>query len=173
MKHILTTLLLGITCMLLSSVAAAQQVKSAIGVRLGLPYAVSAKYFFDENWAAEALLGVRPHIGNPYRSTSVAGAVLYHLPLELDDPDFRQLNVYFGGGAGLNIWRYDRDFPFRDSYDRTILGFRAYIGAQYAFSDLPLEVTIDTGPGLRFGNLFLNTFDYHFSTGIRYIIGRQ
>ena len=168
-----------LACALLVARPAAAQgdVGLAIGARVGYPFGLSLKAFVTDEIALEGVAGFRPYWGSRYASTDLRFIGLYHYDLELSEDGLEPLQLVFGGGIGFRFWNYDDDFfgpgRSRGDYASTTLGLRAYVGAQYAFDDVPLELTLDIGPGLGFGRLWVNTFDFHYSAGVRYIISRR
>jgi hypothetical protein len=138
----------------------AQEYKLAIGARLGYPLAASLKFFIDESSALEGYVGTRWYSNYSWRNLS--GAYLYHFPLEGVDG----LQLYAGGGASLYFWSYD----FQGNNASTSIGIQGYVGLDYAFADVPLNLTFDWVP-----TLFLNGFDSglggrYGSIGVRYIL---
>lgn len=174
MRHV-SAVCLACVLTLLAAPASAQDVGLAAGARLGTPTALSLKAFVTDEIAFEGMLGVRPHFGSDFTSANVRLAGFYHYDLELDD-DWEPLQLMMGAGLGLTFWNYDDDFFVRRNerdFDNTSLNFRLYVGGQYAFEDVPLEITADVGPGLRFGSIFYGFFGLHTSVGVRYIISRR
>lgn len=175
-QTILTTLAL--SCALALS-AAAQDVGLALGARVGYPWGLSVKAFVTDEIALEGIAGFHPYFGSRYRSFDARFGGFYHYDLELTEDGLEPLQLMFGATAGLRFWRYDDDFfgpglgRLRDDYSDTTFDLRAHVGAQYAFDDIPLELTLDIGPGLGFGDLWINAFSFHSSAGVRYIISRR
>ena len=169
-----------LVCSLLSARPAVAQgdVGLAAGLRLGYPFGLSVKGFVTDEIALEGVAGFRPYWGRGYGATDLRLIGLYHYDLELTEDGWEPLQLVFGGGIGFRFWNYDDDFYRNNGRDRgyysgTTLGIRAYVGAQYAFDDVPLELTLDVGPGLGFGRLWVNAFGFHYSAGVRYIISRR
>ena len=155
---------------LLPQVASAQQVKSAIGARLGYPLTASYKHFLSDEGALEATLGFRPFRSDRY--TTAGLAYLHHIPLELED-DLAPLHAYFGGGGHVLLWTYD-DLGSRNLYASTTLGISAYAGLQYAFEAAPIELTADIMPTLYLGSVRINRIGFNnWTLGVRYILSRQ
>jgi len=148
------------------SVDAQDGYKTAVGVRLGSPLSASGKMFVSEKGAIEAYVGTTWwYVG--YNSLSVNAAYLVHEPLEIEE--IEGLRYYYGGGVGTQFWRYNNDFvnPGRD----ISLSFSGYIGLDYYFEDMPLNVSIDWRPTIFLGSL-LNTFGGRYgSVSVRYILG--
>ena len=157
--------------------AAAQDVGLAAGVRVGYPWGLSVKYFVTDEIALEGMAGFQPFFGSPYSTVDLRLGGFYHYDLELREDGLEPLQLMFGASAGVRFWNYDDDFFFgpgdRNGLSDVTLGLRAHVGAQYAFEDLPLELTLDVGPGIGFGDLWINAFSFHSSAGVRYIISRR
>lgn len=144
--------------------ADAQVYKSAIGARLGYPLSASYKTFISNSSALEGYVGFRGY--SAYRWISINGAYLIHRPIE----GVTNLQWYFGGGAGVYFYTYDTGFFEPGS--STSFGLQGYIGLDYTFEDLPLNLTVDWIP-----TIFLNGFNNGFggsygSLGVRYVLGR-
>jgi hypothetical protein len=113
----------------------AQPFQKALGIRLGYPLSVSYKQFVSEKNAFEVYAGFRGY--KESQGLSLNGAYLVHN----DITGLRGLQFYFGGGAGVHFWSYDR-------YDRgnTTSSISGYLGLQYVFADLPISLTADWIP---------------------------
>lgn len=156
-KSILFTFLM--LC-LFSFNAQAQNYKSAVGLRLGTPLSASYKLFINESSAIEGYASFRSFSG--YSWFSVNGAYQIHKPIAQVDG----LNYYFGGGAGVYFWSFD----FGGNNATTTLGIQGYLGLDYTFEDLPINLTVDWVPTF-FVNGFTSGFGAGFgSVGIRYTL---
>ena len=105
-----------------------------------------------------------------YRWTNISAAYQIHKPVSLDGVE--GLNYYFGGGASAYFWSYDVGFLDRDRYTSTSFGIQGYLGLDYVFEDLPINISLDWTP-----TVFLNGFGSGFgggfgSLGIRYVFSR-
>lgn len=152
----------------------AQNYNSAIGARLGYPLSLSYKKFIGESSAFELLAGTH---GRRYtysfgdygwRWFMVGGAYQKHQPLNLDADGLENLQWYWGGGATAYFWTFD-DY-YADRYASTSFGIQGYIGLDYAFDEIPLNITLDWVP-----TIFLNGFGSGFgagygSVGVRYVL---
>jgi len=141
--------------------AQAQFYKSAVGLRLGYPASVSYKQFVNEKMAFEVYAGTRGWTG--YRWFNVSGALQVHTPIE----DLEGLSYYYGGGASVYFWTYDNFFL--ESEASTSVGIQGYLGLDYAFDSVPINITIDWIP-----TFFVNGFGNGFGGGygsldVRYI----
>lgn len=144
----------------------AQEYKTAAGLRLGSPSALSLKYFLSEPLALEVYAGGRFYSWGNW--LSINGAFQYHTPLEIEG--IEGLQWYVGAGAGAYFWNYDRGFGVGAS-DLTI-GIQGYLGLDwYPTPDLPLAISADWVPTLFVGDAFLSGFGAGYGTvGIRYIL---
>ncbi len=164
MKAITISGIFTVILFLFSQNTEAQVYNSAIGARLGYPLSLSYKTFISNESALEGYVGFRNWPN--YRWVSVNGAYLLHFPIE----EVPNLQWYVGGGGGLYFWNYKVFGSERDS--QVGLGVQAYLGIDYTFEEVPLNLTIDwiptvflsgyrTGFGATYGNV-----------GVRYVMGR-
>lgn len=175
MRHLLNTLFLAMTLLLCcqSSVfAQAETPKLAAGIRLGYPISVSVKASPGEgDNAIEAFIGYRNRRSSFYRNTTIGVLYQVHKPLDLGDID--GLQYYFGGGAGIIFWSYDRDILFRSDYSRTSIGILGNAGLNYTFEDSPVNISLDWMPRLFIGNVNTSSFGYGYgAVSARYVISR-
>jgi len=122
----------------------AQSWEKAIGLRLGFPNSITYKQFISEKAAIEGILGTRGDFG--YRSLNLAAAYQIHNTL-LDD-DFGELRWYFGGGATLNV--ISANSSTRINAGRISTGVQGYIGVDYNFNDVPINISLDWIPTFLF-----------------------
>lgn len=137
---------------------------SAIGLRFGSPLAISYKKFVKDDIAAEGYLAFRSFSG--YSFTSVALSAQKHNPIS----EVENLSWYYGAGAGLFFYSFDNDFV-TDSGSLGI-GLQGYLGLDYAFSEIPLNLSIDWIP-----TIFISGFGSGFGAGYgtlsaRYILNQ-
>lgn len=110
----------------------AQDYKLGLGIRLSsasptLSNSVSAKYFFTESSAVDALIsfgGSRFGIGGLYE---------LHTPLNATEG----LKWYYGGGAYVGFQDHE-----------TYLGPTGVVGLDYKFTNVPLNLSLDWKPEL-------------------------
>ncbi len=176
MKHTFSTFAtLAVLTFATSSTLRAQQVRTAAGGRLGSPFGLSVKHFVTDDLALEGIASIGLY--NSRRDFSLSAAALYHLNLDFGDADLELLKLYVGGGAGVSFFNYRDRYFFGTGRSRSEVGaaalnIRGYVGLQYAFEDVPLELTFDGGPAIYAG-LVYDSFYFHYSLGVRYIISRQ
>ena len=101
-----TLLRAALTAALLSCTAAlsAQAYKTAAGVRLGRPLALSLKQYLSEGGAVELYGGYRSY--GFIRYTSISGAYQSAYALNLDGA-LAPLAWYWGAGASAYFWSYE------------------------------------------------------------------
>lgn len=138
---------------------------TAAGLRLGYPLSASIKHFIKDDIAVEGYVGFRGFSG--YNWVSVSGAVQVHNPIESVDG----LQWYWGGGASAFFYSFDNSF-FGDTSTSTAFGIQGYLGLDYAFEDIPLNITADWIP-----TIFLNGIGSGFGAGygtlgVRYILNQ-
>lgn len=150
----------------------AQSFTNAVGLRFGFPWSVSGKHFLDRSNAIEAYVGARSYGLFDGGTASVSAAYLRHESFGLDD-ELAPLQWYYGGGASVRFWNYNRDLRVRNNYNRATIGVSGYLGLQYAFEGVPIELTLDWVPTVHLGRTFVNVFGAsHGGLGARYILGR-
>jgi hypothetical protein len=164
MKKITFTLLLAFAFLLTNNMNA-QEYKSAVGLRLGYPLSASYKHFLNDRSAFEVTAGFR---GYTYYSWFNVGA--YYL-IHNEIPSIDGLKWYYGGGANVYFWNWDSGFDYGDS-SNVSFGISGVIGLDYAFSEIPLNLSADWIP-----TFFINGYGNGFGGGYgglsaRYILGR-
>ena len=142
MKNLFLILLLCLIGLVKSN---AQEYKSAIGLRLGYPASISYKQFISERGALEAFLGTRGY--SAYRWTNIGLAYQHHTVI----PDVEGLKWYYGGGASLFFWNYDKGF---DGDGNLSIGILGTLGLDYKFTTAPINLSVDWMP-----LIFLNGYD--------------
>lgn len=161
----------------------AQSYKNAVGLRLGSPVAVTFKHFLSEESAVEVFAGTRSYgfdLGYGYgyygygyglgyydrdriRNWVIGAAYQYHKPIELDFLD--GLGYYFGGGASVYFWNYGE--YYEDQYSSTSFGIQGYIGLNYTFENIPLNLSADWTP-----TIFINSYLGGFRGGYGAVAAR-
>jgi hypothetical protein len=171
-----TILLALVTFFVLGMGTTQAQYRTAAGVRLGYPNALSIKHFISDANAIEAYVGARFFV---YSSTIwVSGAYQFHNPIEIDGID--GLQWYVGVGATAAFWSYNNLYINRnDNFASTTIGLQGYLGLDWApFGDIPLAFSVDWVPTFFLGraNRYYGNFSrYGVGYGnlaIRYILGQ-
>lgn len=165
MKQFICVLVLAgcMLCMHLDSQA--QTYETAIGLRLGSPTSLSVKHFINDAHALEGYVGYRGW--NGYNWFHISGAYLVHNPIE----DIDNFLWYFGGGASLYFWNYDSDFLRGNDWSSTSLGIQGYIGLDYSFDEVPINLSVDWIPTIFIGDAFTTGFGTGYGAlGVRYTL---
>jgi hypothetical protein len=154
---------------------AQEDYRNAIGLDLGSPSGISYKHFISDKQAIEltgGTYGYRYRFSDSgYRWYHLSAAFLIHEPLNIDIDGLESLKWYYGGGGSVYFWTW-RNRYYDDRYASTSFGVQGYIGLEYTFDDIPLNLTIDWGP-----SIFINGFHSGFglgygSVGVRYVLNR-
>ncbi|MBL7807510.1 MAG: hypothetical protein JNN28_06845 [Saprospiraceae bacterium] len=125
--------------------------KSAIGLRLGYPAAVSYKHFLNEKGAVEAFVGFRGYVYA--RVINIGAMYQHHTPIA----EVEGLQWYIGGGAGAWLWTYDNDYNFGADYNGFNLAIMGCGGLDYKFADLPLNLSVDWVPTFVLGDSYYSS----------------
>jgi len=142
-----------------------QNYESAVGARFGFPLSITYKKFISENTALEAYGGFRNDFG--FNWISLSGAYQKNSPLEIED--IKNLTWYWGVGGSVYFWSFDLGFSTESNISFSADG---YIGLEYTFSDIPLNLSVDWVP-----RVFITGFGSGFSGGFgalsaRYILNK-
>lgn len=145
-----------------STVAHAQESKGVfgLGIIIGEPTGVSAKYYLADDTALDFAAGGAV-VG---RGIQVHGDFLWH-PIVLEEQESFALPLYIG--PGLRILRRDAG---GGEEDHTRIGLRGVFGFMFDFTNVPLDVFVEvagvadyrTLEGERFG------LDLNAGAGVRY-----
>ena len=163
MKKFLSILVFATVIAMGSSTA--QNYDNAIGIRGGWGFGASFKHFLNESAALEGVLRYRSFgtLGFNYSYVQVTGLYQIHNPL---DDVLTGLQWYYGGGAFVGFW--GGSYAGLIDGDRTYIGVAGNIGLDYAFEDIPLNISVDWIPSIAIvgGGGFLGGGG---GVGIRYI----
>lgn len=147
-----------------------QTYKSAIGARIGSPLSASFKTFISDDSAIELFINYRSdNVGFDvnWRRFGFGGAWQKHTPINAVDG----LSWYAGGGATAYYWSWSNDVFFSD-YNNFTFGIQAYGGVDYAFDNIPLNISVDWVPTF-FINGYIRGFGADYGAiSVRYILGR-
>jgi hypothetical protein len=153
--------------LMLSEQAQAQDYKTAVGLRVGYPAAVSLKHFLTESSAVEIYGGARFWVG--YRALNVSGAYLIHRPLDITELG-GSFKWYFGAGGTAYFWSFNNTF-LGNNYGSTTFGVQGYLGLEYTFDDLPLSISADWVPTVFLGSGIQTGFGAGYGGfAVRYIL---
>jgi len=144
-----------------------QSYSSSVGARLGSPLSASYKRFISENNAIEVYAGGR--FQSFVNWFIISGGYQIHKPLL--EEEIAGLRWYYGFGGTISFLTFDQFF-IGDTESTTLIGAQGYLGVDYTFEDIPLNVSIDWVP-----TVFINGFASGFGGGFgalsaRYILNR-
>ncbi len=117
----------------------AQDYKTSLGIRAGLPVGVTVKHFLSENNALEGILASR------WGGFVVTG--LYEV--EHWTGQYPALNWYWGAGAHLGTWAQGYNPRVDATYTGAVIGIDGVIGLEYTFDELPLNLSLDLLPSIN------------------------
>ncbi|MTB49476.1 hypothetical protein [Lewinella sp. W8] len=141
----------------------AQPFKSAVGLRLGYPWAASYKTFVSETNAVEVYASYRGFTG--WSWIGLNGAYQIHNDLGSTEG----LQWYYGGGGGIQFWNAGSS-----DVSGTLITVSGYLGLQYTFQDTPISVTADWVPTFFIGDGFGGFGGFgggYGGLGVRYVLG--
>ncbi len=156
---------------LFGTALSAQNYKSAIGLRLGYPWAFSYKTFINESHAIEATANFRTWGYLYYRYTRLGVAATYQVHNDLSSVA-EGFQWYYGGGVGVGFYRYNYDDVFVGTESSGGVGVNLIgaIGLDYKFADIPLNLSLDWQP--NFGFIRNGGFGYdNGGLAVRYTLG--
>jgi len=132
----------------------AQDYKSAIGVRLGVPLSVSYKQFISDQGAFEVTGGYRL-VTTDYSFLTIAASYQHHNAIN----SVSGLKWYYGAGASLNFWSYpDYYKTLGVNASTTTIGIFGLIGLDYKFADYPINLSLDWAPTYYIGSGYVRGF---------------
>lgn len=153
MKKILLVLILTAG---MAITANAQDYKTALGLRAGVPYGITVKHFVNPNNAFEGILASR--------WDGVAATVLYENVHWTGQ--FPALNWYWGFGGHLGFW--DSHPTYTGPSSTAVIGLDAVLGLEYTFDEVPFNLALDILPSFNvIGHSGWN--GVHGALSIRYV----
>ena len=114
----------------------AQDYKTSLGIRAGLPVGLTVKHFLTENNAIEAFAASR------WGGFVVTG--LYEF--EHWTGEYPGLNWFWGAGAHLGIWSEGYNPRIDYAYTGPGIGIDGILGLEYTFDEIPLNLSLDLLP---------------------------
>ncbi len=117
----------------------AQDYKTSLGIRAGLPVGVTVKHFLNDTYALEGIFASR------WGGFVVTG--LYEV--ERWTGNYPALNWYWGGGAHLGTWAQGYNPNVNATYTGAVIGIDGVIGLEYTFDELPLNLSLDLLPSIN------------------------
>lgn len=117
----------------------AQDYKTSLGLRAGVPVGVTLKHFLSSTNAFEGILASR-----------WSGLVITGL-YETEHPtgQYPGLNWYWGVGAHLGTWSEGYNPELNSTYSGLVIGVDGVIGLEYTFDQIPLNLSLDLLPSLN------------------------
>jgi hypothetical protein len=125
-----------------------------VGLRLGLPFGATARYFFDDANAVEGIAGVYAH------TFTITG--LYERHFDLSTLTTDGFGWFVGGGAHMGTRKIESNVKF-------IGGVDGIGGIDYTFPTLPINLSLDWKPAIHF-NTSSDLAD--FAISVRYTFGK-
>ncbi len=114
----------------------AQDYKTSLGLRAGLPYGLTAKHFLNKTNAVEGIL-----------AGSWGGFIITGLyENEHWTGQYPGLNWFWGGGGHVGFWDAGRNPNLDDTYTGSVIGLDAILGLEYTFDEIPLNLSLDLLP---------------------------
>jgi hypothetical protein len=132
--------------------------KFGVGLRVGWPTGVSAKYFFSQSWAVEGIGTGR------FRGIGLTLLLQKHKPL---GDDFKW---YYGGGFHGSFYSGQYyNGPHKKYYDEDTFswGLDAVGGLEYVFSNIPISISADIKPALEIN--YGPYFSFGTAATVRYV----
>jgi hypothetical protein len=119
----------------------AQDYKTSLGLRAGVPYGVTVKHFLDKYNALEGIMAGR-----------YGGFVITGLwESERWTGKYPGLNWYWGAGAHVGFWDAGNNPNIEPTYNGAVFGVDGVLGLEYTFDEIPLNLSLDVLPTV---NLF-------------------
>ncbi len=119
--------------------AGAQDYRTSLGVRGGLPYGLSVKHFLGKKNAVEGIA-----------ASSYSGfIVMGFYEFEKWTGIYPGFNWYLGAGAHAGFWDPGMNPSLPDTFSGSVIGLDIVGGLEYTFDEIPLNLAIDIIPGLN------------------------
>jgi hypothetical protein len=147
MRNLITLILLAVIFCFSGPQVTAQNYDNAMGIRAAWGFGGTFKHFFTEKIAAEGIVNYwnRGTLGFRYSRTRISALVQMHNDLS---NVAEGLQWYAGGGAFVGFW--GGNFSRYYEYNQTEIGVSGVLGLDYAFADLPINVSVDWMPSVAF-----------------------
>ena len=138
-------LLINVFAVITIVAANAQDYKTSLGLRAGVPYGVTVKHFLSKYDAVEGILASR------WGGFAVTG--LYER--ESWTGHYPGLNWYWGVGAHVGFWSGSTNPNLGGTYNgAAVFGADGILGLEYTFDEIPLNLSLDLLPTI---NIFGST----------------
>lgn len=122
----------------------AQDYKTSLGLRAGVPYGLTIKHFISKSDALEGILASR------WQGFVVTG--LYER--ERWTGHYPGFNWFWGLGAHVGFWDAGNNPNLNNTYNGAVLGADGILGLEYTFDEIPLNLSLDLLPTV---NIFGST----------------
>ena len=117
----------------------AQDYKTSLGLRAGLPYGLTIKHFLNEINALEGIL-----------ASNYGGFVATALyENEHWTGHYPGLNWYWGAGAHAGFWDMGANKYVKSTYSGSVIGVDGVLGIEYTFDEIPLNLSLDVLPSVN------------------------
>jgi hypothetical protein len=142
MKKLLSSALIFVSFLLMSNRSAAQDYKTAVGLKFGgYENGPSIKYFMEKSVALEGIIGIRQH------GMVITGLYEFHQ----EAFGIHELKFYYGAGAhigSIGAGVYQRFNGVNEPYNRAqlLLGIDCVLGLEYLIPKSPIAVSLDLNP---------------------------
>ena len=144
---------------------AQSEYKTAIGGRVGNPFAFSIKHFLTDAGAIEGYAGFSNATYSSNLNPVIGGMYQHHFQIG-DIPGFKW---YVGGGVLLQFYSYKDDHNnVYDDYGKTGFGLNGVGGIDYKFKSIPLNLSADWMPTIFLTNVPDNFYPGYGSIAARY-----
>ena len=159
-------LLIVVALFIVHTTQAQSEYKSAIGGRIGNPFAFSIKHFITEAGAIEGYAGFSNATYGANFNPVLGGMYQHHFPIG----DIDGFKWYVGGGALLQFYSYkDKDNNgYYDGYSKTGFGLNGVGGIDYKFKKIPLNLSADWMPTIFLTDVPDNFYPGYGSIAARY-----
>ncbi len=117
----------------------AQDYKTGVGLRAGVPYGVTVKHFLSEQNAVEGILASRWNgfvITGLYENEHWTG-------------EYPGLNWFWGFGGHVGFWDEGSNPRLDKDYVGSVIGIDGILGLEYTFDDIPLNLSLDILPAIN------------------------
>jgi len=117
----------------------AQEYKTSLGLRIGVPYGLTIKHFMNDYNAVEGILA------SDYGGFVVTGL----LESENWTGKYPALNWFWGVGAHVGFWDAGANKYVKSNYSGSVIGVDGALGLEYTFDKIPLNLSLDVLPSIN------------------------
>lgn len=114
----------------------AQEYKTSLGLRAGVPYGLTIKHFPGKSNAIEGILAIR-------WQGFIATALFENEHWTGQYPGF---NWFWGLGAHVGFWDAGNNPNLNQTYYGSVIGVDGILGLEYTFDEIPLNLSLDLLP---------------------------